>query len=169
MDVNLAQVFQHSRTCSSPYSCRVHPFGSPTPSVQGKQGPAQTRCRVRTHATGGVEASKQSPFERAVNVVTEIVTKSPLNEGKKRFFQRLAGEYDRSATQDKIQQVIQEHKVRTASRLRDLYAGPRLRALTGDYLVSLSLKRLVGSTICFSNLGSNVVEGCNEVLPRPTG
>ena len=50
-------------------------------------------------------------MEKAVNVLSEFVTNSPLNEGKKLWFQRLDGEYDREATQEKIQRLIEQNPV----------------------------------------------------------
>lgn len=55
----------------------------------------------------------QNPvFLKAANALSVFITKSPLNEAKKRWFVRLAGEYDRAATQQKIQSLIAEHPVR---------------------------------------------------------
>ena len=48
---------------------------------------------------------------KAVNALSVFITKSPLNELKKRWFQRLAGEYDQAETQQRIRELIDDNPV----------------------------------------------------------
>ena len=69
------------------------------------------RRRVKAAAdasTGGVNI-----VEKAVNSFSVLVTNSPLNEGKKRFFRILAGQYNIDATQSKINTLVAEHPAST--------------------------------------------------------
>lgn len=71
----------------------------------------QRQLRSKRSLQTRSDSSRQSVIERAVNSVTEVITKSPLNEGKKRFFQRLAGDYDPAAIQAKIDNLTKQHPV----------------------------------------------------------
>lgn len=56
---------------------------------------------------------KNSILLKAVNALSVFITESPLNEWKKQWFVRRAGEYDRQETQKKIQDYIDQHPVST--------------------------------------------------------
>lgn len=62
-----------------------------------------TRCQA--------SSSDQNVFEKGINALQVALLKSPLNEGKKRFFKMLAGDYDEVAVNKKIRDLVTDNKV----------------------------------------------------------
>lgn len=62
-----------------------------------------TRCEASNN--------DQNVFEKGINALQVAILKSPLNEGKKRFFRMLAGSYDEAAVNKKIQDLVTDNKV----------------------------------------------------------
>lgn len=104
----------------------------------------QRQLRSKRSLQTRSDSSRQSVIERAVNSVTEVITKSPLNEGKKRFFQRLAGDYDPAAIQAKIDNLTKQHPASPCVGLACKSAAelPEANQARSPYLLNLA-SRLV--------------------------
>ena len=100
--------------CGSRTICTTAAISAPH-SISHKCTGHRQRKRSIVVRAADARASQQNILEKAVNSLSELVTKSPLNEGKKKWFQRMAGDYDKEATQQKIHSLIEENAVRSCS------------------------------------------------------
>ncbi|KAK9789763.1 hypothetical protein WJX73_004000 [Symbiochloris irregularis] len=86
----------------------------PILTVQCRKG-RRARAGLTVHAFDGIKLEQnllKSPvLLKAVNALSVFITKSPLNDWKKQWFVRRAGEYDREETQKKIQDYIDKNPV----------------------------------------------------------
>ena len=83
----------------------VHSFASPWSS------PPRARDAVRSYNGGDGGDPTKVWYAEIANVVQNVLTNSPLNEGKKAMVKAMAGDYDVDATRAKLQGLVDDSPV----------------------------------------------------------